>query len=651
MLSLEQHISLSMGPKVSLQTNRIIQHNLNPKFALRPYQKEAFARFNFVLKDKKKKPLQLLFHMATGSGKTLVMAGLILDLYARGYRNFIFFVHSTNIIEKTKDNFLNPHSSKYLFNDRLSVHNKTITIKEVQNFDSSQEDRINIVFTTIQALHSQLNTPRENALTYEDFDSKIVLLSDEAHHINATTKKGKQNKTELKAKESWEGTVNKIFNTNKENILLEFTATADLKHPEIAKKYYDKLIFDYPLKQFRKDAYSKDVKVLQRNLPPFDRALQALILSQYRRKLFEKNGINIKPVLLLKSKSIAESERFYNLFVSKIKQLTTGQIEQFNTSNKSSIFYTIFSFLNKNGISPENFVLELQEDFSASRCIVINSKSDSIEKQLIINSLEDHNNEYRVVFAVDKLNEGWDVLNLFDIVRLYDSRHNKSNKITSTTMSEAQLIGRGARYCPFKTKEQSDYYKRKFDADPKNELKICEDLYYHAGHNPNYIVELNKALLKIGIVAPNSKRKKLTYGKRGTTSRQKPKTTVNGLEQSIKTTLFKVNLSSESIEQRLLSNKTEKPENKSSSLEIKLQEIPFAVIRKALNSLNFYRFDTLQKHFPKLSSITEFITSEKYCRDLNIRITGYSGSYQQLSNNQKLRIAISIFKDISELIK
>ena len=31
-----------------------------------------------------------------------------------------------------------------------------------------------------------------------------------------------------------------------------------------------------------------------------------------------------------------------------------------------------------------------------------------------------HANGIRAIFAVDMLNEGWDVLNLYDIVRLYD---------------------------------------------------------------------------------------------------------------------------------------------------------------------------------------------------------------------------------------
>ncbi len=50
--------------------------------------------------------------MATGSGETLIMAGLMLHLYEQDYRNFLFFVHSNNIIQKTNDNFLNPLSGK-----------------------------------------------------------------------------------------------------------------------------------------------------------------------------------------------------------------------------------------------------------------------------------------------------------------------------------------------------------------------------------------------------------------------------------------------------------------------------------------------------------------------------------------------------------
>ena len=101
------------------------------------------------------------------------------------------------------------------------------------------------------------------------------------------------------------------------------------------------------------------------------------------------------------------------------------------------------------------------------------------------------------------------MLNLFDIVRLYDTRDSKSNIPGPTTIKEAQLIGRGARYCPFKIDDSDDPSKRKFDHDLKNEMRICEELYYHSNYNPRYIQELNSALIKTGIIPDNTVKKNL----------------------------------------------------------------------------------------------------------------------------------------------
>ncbi len=85
-----------------------VPENLNAAFELRPYQEDAFRNFiTFYESDNRPNPTQVLFHMATGSGKTLIMAGLIIYLYKLGYRNFLFFVNLDNIVQKTKDNFLN----------------------------------------------------------------------------------------------------------------------------------------------------------------------------------------------------------------------------------------------------------------------------------------------------------------------------------------------------------------------------------------------------------------------------------------------------------------------------------------------------------------------------------------------------------------
>ncbi|MEO9003721.1 MAG: DEAD/DEAH box helicase family protein, partial [Ginsengibacter sp.] len=65
-----------------------IYSNLKKSFGPRPYQKEAFERFDFywnIYRKTKNTPVQLLYHMATGSGKTFIMAGLIIYLYEKGY--------------------------------------------------------------------------------------------------------------------------------------------------------------------------------------------------------------------------------------------------------------------------------------------------------------------------------------------------------------------------------------------------------------------------------------------------------------------------------------------------------------------------------------------------------------------------------------
>ena len=301
-----------------IQLPSYFSDSLSPMRALRPYQEECFRYFITYMQEsfvgKPEKP-HLLFHMATGSGKTLIMAGCILYLYAKGYRNFLFFVDSTNIVEKTRDNFLNRTSSKYLFADIIRIANQQVEVNEVQNFQGANPNCINFCLTTIQALHTTLNNPREGSVTYEDFASTpIVMIADEAHHINKDTREGNtQTSLTFAASEqndethNWEQTVMRIFHSGENelpNILLEYTATADLTDPHISAKYADKLIFDYPLRRFREDGYSKDIEVVQADLSPIDRALQACILSQYKRKLFTTVGQDIKHVILFKSKTI-----------------------------------------------------------------------------------------------------------------------------------------------------------------------------------------------------------------------------------------------------------------------------------------------------------------------------------------------------------
>lgn len=681
----DQYSSLVSMGRLPIETPEHIKANIRSDYKERPYQREAFARFVDYTETypNRSRPTQLLFHMATGSGKTLIMAGAILHLYKLGYRYFIFFVQSTSIIEKTKVNFLKPSDNKYLFNNTINIDGTNIQINEASNFSSVNEDDINIVFTTIQGLHQNMNNPRENTVTYEDFENKkVVLLADEAHHINAETKKGKLTKDEVEKVLSWEATVTKIFKANPDNYLLEFTATADLEHENIKQKYFDKVIFDYPLKKFREDKYSKEIKLLQADLIPIERALLAVILNQYRRKIFEKNGLNIKPTILLKSKKIAESVAFFEEFTSKINNLTDKDIIEVIGKKPPEIILKAMKYFSENDISIENLALEIKEDFSKDKCISVNSMDDTNEKQLIVNSLEDKDNEYRAVFAVDKLNEGWDVLNLFDIVRLYNTRDadHKTKKIGKTTMSEAQLIGRGARYCPFKIEEHQDLYKRKYDDDLDMELRVCEELYYHSAHNPKYISELNSALIQIGMKDSRVVQKKLylknkfkeshfyKYGKVFVNKQiSNSRDEVKSLNKELRDKIYKVSLFTgyTSISTAFDSNDLNMIGIGDQSVEeFKIKNFGKHIIRKALNRLPFFKFNNLQKYFPHLRSLSEFITSNDFLGNISVEVISNKNRLKNIheidknttsteiaqAQKDKLNILMSILGDITEAI-
>lgn len=536
----------------------------------------------------------------------------------------------------------------------------------MENFESLQAEDIHILFTTIQGLHTRLNTPRENSLTFEDFtDKNIVLISDEAHHINALTKAQKNwNKGELFEYDTWEATVHRIFNAHLENILLEFTATIELENEAIAAKYQDKILFEYPLKKYREDGYSKEVNVLQFELPPLERAMQAIILSQYRRKVAEKHGLFLKPVILMKSHRIAESQKFKAEFEEAISKLDAKDLERLRHEANAPVLKQAFAYFEAQNIPLENLAFELREDFGENRCLSVNSKEESEEKQLLVNSLEDHTNEIRLIFAVDKLNEGWDVLNLFDIVRLYNTRDAKHNVPGKTTISEAQLIGRGARYFPFKLDESQIADQRKFNHEVDNELRILEELYYHSQHNPDYISELHKALVQTGIVPASRKIIQMRvkdsfmatdFWKNGVVFVNKreanPREDIFGLKNITFSTRHSYHLSTGfAQEASLLGEEVPVQSAETITRTFTLLDFGAAVLRKAISKLDFYQFSNLKDYFPHLKSITEFITSDDYLKPVLVEVMGGLEQIGNLTTDDKLNIALKVLEKISHEI-
>lgn len=518
----------------------------NLKYDFFEWQKSALE--NFLIFDRvpelddfpdlKNKPTHLLFNMATGAGKTMMMAALILYYFKKGYRHFLFFVNQNNIVDKTENNFIDPTHAKFLFTEKILQGDTVIPIRKVETF-SPHSDGIEIKFTSIQKLYNDIHTERENQITLADLHKlNLVILGDEAHHLNAQTKGKKQGEldleVELKAnagnaeieRKGWEHMVLELLlNKNgnpSQNVLLEFTATLP-ENADVQQKYADKIITKFGLKEFLQKGYTKEINLVSSTLGKKERVLHALLFAWYRHQIALKYGIaNFKPVMLFRSKTIDESKADYSAFLNWVENVQVDDFSFLKTfwaslndsdnANEQGKTRTeqALKFMQDNKFGFAHLANWVKQNYQKHNIIITNSennktkteKTDS-ETEKLLNNLEAADNPIRAIFTVGRLTEGWDVLNLFDIVRLYEGQNGggsnkKSCKTANTTVSEKQLIGRGVRYFPFAFEDKQPN-KRKFDNDMQHELRILEELFYYThDEQSRYITELKNELRKDG---------------------------------------------------------------------------------------------------------------------------------------------------------
>lgn len=516
----------------------------NLKYPFFEWQKSALENFlifdrTSTLKDFpdiKNRPTHLLFNMATGAGKTMMMAALILYYFEKGYRHFLFFVNQKNIVDKTENNFIDPTHAKFLFTEKILQGDTVIPIRKVETF-SPHSDGIEIKFTSIQKLYNDIHTERENQTTLADLHKlNLVMLGDEAHHLNAPTKIKKCD-AEIERK-GWEHMVLELLlNKNgnpSQNVLLEFTATPPEK-AEVQQKYADKIITKFGLKEFLRKGYTKEINLVSSTLDKKERVLHALLFAWYRHQIALNYGIaNFKPVMLFRSKTVDESKADYLAFLNWVENvqaidfsfLTTfwASLNDSDNANEQGKTRTeqALKFMQENKFEFVHLANWIKQNYQKHNVIITNSetnktkteKTDS-ETEKLLNNLEAADNPIRAIFTVGRLTEGWDVLNLFDIVRLYEGQNGggsnkKSGKTADATVSEKQLIGRGVRYFPFSFEDKQPN-KRKFDNDMQHELRILEELFYYThDEQSRYITELKNELRKDGYLPEKDNGKVLT---------------------------------------------------------------------------------------------------------------------------------------------
>jgi len=647
----------------------------NMVHTFRYYQDAALRFFHYSQTDETfrfRNVNHVLFNMATGSGKTDLMAGLILYLYQEhGYQNFLFLVNTNGVLNKTIDNLTNQTSDKYLYTPNMEIVGERIEIRQVETFPKTQsKNTIYLKLATVQRVAADIYTQKENAMGEEDYArDKMVILGDEAHHYSATTKSQKE------TEQSWEKAISTILNANEDNRLLEFTATIDLENKNVYEKYKDKVLYRYALDRFIQDKYSKNVKRIQSSNTDVDNMMNVILLSEYRRRYaLEEYDVYMKPVIMFKSQRIDVSNEAHEQFNSLVEELTVESLQAFLerqaqiASEDDSETLALAHDYYRNHDDLGSVVRDIKREMSPNRIINANDTSQSgiLEKghYEALNSLESPANLYRVIFAVARLTEGWDVLNLFDIVRLSDDPKAKGTK--ATTMSEAQLIGRGARYYPFLLKGERSFTRR-FDDDSKDSL-IMETIHYHTINEPQYLKNLVNALDEMNLPTGEDKKnpplevkvkpsfKRTDVWKYGKIYYNETVEVADDYYDSLEK--YGVNTTDDVKIPYILGMKevsykaTEVHEDYSNSYDVAVT-FDRRYLEKVMNRLSFFHFSHLKKYLPLLKSREEFL-GENWLNIFNRTIYVTVPQTMEagiLTPTEKLNILERYFTDVAKQIK
>ena len=702
----------------------------NLKFDLFEWQKDALLNFllfqEIKIVEEDKNPTHLLFNLATGTGKTLLMAAVILYYYKQGKNKFIFFVNQNNIVGKTEDNLTNPLHNKYLFQPNIVIDDKVVNIKKVDTF-SHYDDDIQIVFTTIHALHNSVHKVKEDSLFLEQLQKDdIIMLGDEAHHLNAATKKKKgqleidlvfelsEKASQEQVEKSWEHTVIRlILNKGKktqddpnQNALVEFTATVP-DNIEVQEKYLPKTIAKFDLKDFLKAGYTKEINLVSSSFSKRKRVLQALLFNWYRNEIALKYNIsNFKPVILFRSKYIDKdqennSQEDFEFFINLIKDLTTEDFNFLNEFDDEALFnitelykkgqsriIDIKRYMLENKLTANHIIKYLQGAFVERNCIITNSKKGTktlekteAETERLLNSLEDKNNHIRAIFTVQRLTEGWDVLNLFDIVRMYEGRDSgkteTGRKAGKATTAEVQLIGRGVRYFPFEFGEK-EKNKRKFDNLLNHDLRVLEEFFFHSDNNEKYINELKDELKRQNLLPEKDKILKIyelknsfieknkdlfnhmkLYYNMQLVNPNKRKSSLNEIKSvfdfEYKLDAFKLNETTLNLNEKEDTIRFKQGSSENKTLSLKLQNFEKHIIWKAINSIakknnSILRFNNLKEEL-KINSINEIVEDHLLAEfPIKIIVPKTLESLENISNYEQLIILIRFFEKISPSI-
>lgn len=473
------------------------------KFPLRPYQVEALSAFQLFEKDhfdsrslKEKtiqeskdedgKPVQwhkVGFEMATGSGKTLLMGAIILDLWHKGYRDFLILTPNTILFDKTIENFT-PRAIKSIFGDGWNLSFNLVTGNSYRDKTCNYEEDKDISFYifNMQKFYDKgtstgkkdgedtmkgvpyVRRPLEesvwrdrsgnNTISFVEFlrERHPVIISDEAHHYQ-------QKKT-----------TEAIFEFLP-SFVLEFTATSLEK--DMNDDFGQNNLYKYPMQRYISEGYGKrnfavgcgtsDEKIIDEVT---DSDKQKLIWGMLIHLLKDEALAAVhapvnKSMLLTKARSVKHAD-LVDVYLKKWPDAVCGELddvlEQVNREG-TDIAKIVRQNIPKN---KTELIVKMKRIANSVFTIHHENRSDE-ETWTEYQTLDD--NKAEIVNQVRVFTEGVDYDNFYTIVVLGDT-------VAKVGLSAAQLIGRGLRL--YKEKREFDVLEHDLKEQSEILHVVCE---------------------------------------------------------------------------------------------------------------------------------------------------------------------------------
>jgi len=357
-------------------------------------------------------------HMATGTGKSYVIFAVAYLSIVMGYvKRVLVLGPSSTIIEKGLTDKFNQYKQDYNLLDTLPSQYKNIPVGMLTDKDEMEDG--NIVIENINAIYGKGGINE----TFFNTDGEVLVLGDEIHHAYMHLKYGDDNQLSLEEKGKKEIEDERLWmkflrENKKIKAHIGFTGT-----PYNADDYFTDVIFNYSIRPAITEKYIKDIKSL----------------LQIKDEKEETKHISKEQRFKIIYESHKKNKQKYS-YGGKVKPITICICPtQDNAKKRAGEFIEFLADQEFSNIQNQSERLQAANN----KIIVVTSNTDIAEYKDKLENIEETdpkkiggNVEY--IFAVNKLSEGWDVDNVFQIVPMEE-------RIFNSKLLISQVLGRGLR--------------------------------------------------------------------------------------------------------------------------------------------------------------------------------------------------------------